>query len=888
MERTEYFNNTKPGQHQLNNTEDSKIRAILRRARSNAQFGIQTGFRVTINSANSLLIDIGPGTGYTGGFFPQENLRGDDYSGERISTVTDSTTGQTGYRTTATGLGLADYTLNTKNYVSLVYGESSSEALQERYFPFTAHNTIIAETFTSEVLTETQWNALDDDDKENRILVAIITAQGAGVALSLANVQQFIQPKTHPTVGNQPTNVTGVSIVGMAPGTLIGSGTLRFEASTKKLYWTSPGDAEGTGVTITDSSEQTLYSDDTSYYITVTIIYAGLPAADASDTITVESLYGRNIPMSCSIDQAHRDMIGTGIITENNPHGLSADDLTGGAYDHADLFHTNGISLDAESDQLACSSNAATDSVEIVNNGGYRNSFLVDGIPYQLITGYAAGAPGIVPFDTTPTTPSGSYLVYIDSAGEPQKVRLASYAPADAADLDVLFTADLYIVDMHNEAAGTGTIFWDSATRKLTYQSPGDAGAGVNGATVISNTHGYGYYKLYGQNTNNWVLLYTTTGNLGVTANSSFTVNLNETDQPEESILKLCTVVWNDIGELLGTPIDTRRFNTADNRSALEEEHDQYGNHNKVLQQRLRVHANSLGIFGHVSANTAFYGVANSIGAYMHVTEVGYSAYAELDYGAKFMADRSYAVYAHASAFGVYARATGNYAIYGTADGNVGIVGVADNTAGSFSASTDRGILVTADNTAGELFASGASALYAHASSTVVYAYASDAIGAIISAANNTGVYAHAASYGIVARANGNFAGSFTAADSYGILVDVGGRYGISARAALQYGGYFSASSYGACGIANAEYGVYGQASNYGGYFTATGANSDIAMFATVGGAAGTAAYMEGTVAFHASGGLIVENTPANGHNVSEEEIPIYYNGNLRYLRLWT
>jgi hypothetical protein len=49
MERTEYFNWTRPSQTQLNNTEDTKINAILRRSRSFMQFGIRTGFRITVN-----------------------------------------------------------------------------------------------------------------------------------------------------------------------------------------------------------------------------------------------------------------------------------------------------------------------------------------------------------------------------------------------------------------------------------------------------------------------------------------------------------------------------------------------------------------------------------------------------------------------------------------------------------------------------------------------------------------------------------------------------------------------------------------------------------------------------------------------------------------------
>lgn len=325
MQRTEYWNQTRPAQTQLNYTEDSKTNGILRRMRSLAQMGIHTGFRVTVNGGDATLINIGPGEGYTGGYYPSENIHAVG-SGERVSTLTDEVTGQAGYIPTVEGQGLAVYTAGALNYITLLYRETTDTPLAERLYPFTSRNTLVRETFSVVVYTAAEWAAFTAAQLSERILVAIVTAQGAGNALGVANIQQLVQPKYHPTAV-QPSTITGVSITGISQETLVGSAILRFEASTKKLYWTSPGDAEGTGVAIPDSGVYVVYSSDSTYWVELTVIFASLPAADTTETITVSSLYGRTIPLASAIDQAHRDMIGSGQPTANNPHGTTFDDF---------------------------------------------------------------------------------------------------------------------------------------------------------------------------------------------------------------------------------------------------------------------------------------------------------------------------------------------------------------------------------------------------------------------------------------------------------------------------------------------------------------------------------------------------------------------------------
>lgn len=899
MERSKYFNYTRPSQTQLDYTENSKARGILRRARSNLQFGTRTGFRITINATTNTQIDIGAGDGFTGGFYRSENLRGSPNSGERISTLTDAATGDPGYTRTAEGVGLIDYSANTKNYVCLKYTEAESIPLAERYYPFTNHNTIVAETYTVEVYTETQWNALTTTVLEQRILVGIVTAQGAGVALTLSNVQQMVQPKDHPIAGTQPSNITGVAITGVSNETIIGNGTLRFETATKKLYWTAPGDAEGAGVVVGASGNYTLYSDDTSYWLLIEVIFISLPAANATDTIGIESLYGRDIPMACAVDQAHRDMLGTGIKTVTNPHATSIDDITGGTYEHADLYHVNGISKDADPDQLQCSIVAANNSISIENKGSFRNSFLIKGITYDLLAGYAAGTVGSLTFSPlVPVLDSGIYLIYVANNAVPQYVKIAEYAPGAVGDITVLWDSNITIVDMHNISSGNGEIFWDNTEDTLSYESPADKAIGAGAGTLvkaldnpnlgISSPAVEGYYKLYSNNGIDWVIVYCD-GNLGASNNSVFNIDKNETEHSDDEILKLAVVTWNQLGEMHANLRDIRRFNTADNRDALEEDHNEQGQHTKVLQNAFRVGVGSqvaieglapnTAIQGVAITDTAIYGIAANDSAIVGLAiagDVGVYGFAQntggyfdviVDTGVYGEAGGHYGVYGSAGGnngvygtavglYGVYGKAGGNYGVfgwavndtgvYGTADGNFGVYGTAVGNDGVYGrAGVDRGVYGSADRHYG---------VHGSAVSNYgVYGKADEDFGVYGWAVGATGVYGTGgANYGVYGEAGADYGVYGEAAVNTGVFGSAGADYGVYGKAVVATGVYGTAPNYGVYGLANVDYGVCGIANNdtavygwalgdYGGYFKGGAVGGGTAL-----GAEGTINYIIG------------------------------------------
>jgi hypothetical protein len=581
MKRTAYFNDTKPSQDQLNYTETSKTNAILERARSFSQFGVLTGFRVTVNGLNTTRIDIGVGEGYTGGYYLTSNLVGSG-TGERIATNDGS------YTATATSLALADYTNGAVNYVTLVFSETSSELLTERSYPFTSHATKYEETFSTSVLTAAGWAALTIPQKQNMILVAKVTARGIGAALSSTDIEQITQPKTHP-IATQPSLVSGTTIQGVSETTPTGSAYLYFVAASKTMRFKAPTDTTGVSVPIIGSGEYTIYSSNTSYYIVVNVVYALLPVIDSTDTIDITSLYGRTLPLASAADSAHRDLTGSGLVTAKNAHGIALIDIQGGALSHAELFHLNGIAHEADATQLSGTILPATDSIEITNLGGTSNTFLIGGTEYETILGYTAGTSGQITLAGEVT--SGDYLIYLDSAARLQRVLLADYA----GGFDYVFWTDkIALYDMFNTSVGTGIISWNATTKVLKYQSPADNGGAGYGPDVYINARWgsvvSGYYTLFSGGLIDWVIVYVS-DDLGVTASSSFTTGKTESAQPDDAILKLGVVTWRaDTGNLvIGSYRDIRSFFTADNTMEFLSEHDENGLHTKELCNQLRI-----------------------------------------------------------------------------------------------------------------------------------------------------------------------------------------------------------------------------------------------------------------------------------------------------------
>jgi hypothetical protein len=89
---------------------------------------------------------------------------------------------------------------------------------------------------------------------------------------------------------SSPVNVVGVTLVAAFNNTE-GSGTLRWENSSGKLYWRPPGDASEYGEVISGTARYRLGSAATGFII-VDTVFGSLPSVDKQDTVSVTNTFG--------------------------------------------------------------------------------------------------------------------------------------------------------------------------------------------------------------------------------------------------------------------------------------------------------------------------------------------------------------------------------------------------------------------------------------------------------------------------------------------------------------------------------------------------------------------------------------------------------------------
>lgn len=111
---------------------------------------------------------------------------------------------------------------------------------------------------------------------------------GAGNTSPNASLGGIISSST--TVLSQEgtmSTMTGVTILD-AVDNAEGSGTLAFIKATNEFKWTPPGGSVGAGVTVSGNAEIVVQGGGTGAgYIRLSIVFASLPGADASRTVTI-------------------------------------------------------------------------------------------------------------------------------------------------------------------------------------------------------------------------------------------------------------------------------------------------------------------------------------------------------------------------------------------------------------------------------------------------------------------------------------------------------------------------------------------------------------------------------------------------------------------------
>ena len=415
-------------------TQDT-IDAIASRFTSNALMGIVDGLVVTpAGSAGKLAIS--NGSGYTP-------------NGEYILIPIAKN-----------NISLADYTNGTLNYVIAVYAEVYGDP-QAHEDLGTTLPTSATDSFRLVVLSATAWNALpvtdpnlNNNSRDRSLLLAIVTANGSSLnPIAQGDIQG---PTVYSPVYyiSQPTNISGVYINGISANTLPGIGTLTFTIVSTQyfLQWTAPNDVIGAvSAAITADGTITLYSGSASpqYSITVTITFVDLPNAPSiiNDSITISSIYDQPVPRLSAIDNAHRHLLGTGIPSVHNPHGLTIADIGGDTealiQRHQIEMHANGI-LDPYGIGATNPSLSATIvSASGVNDQVLIQSMIAGGVVY--INGLrvlAIDGSAYVPFGDVNANYIELYGVYMGPNGALSKKLRAQLNPPSSGSGELPPNAD--------------------------------------------------------------------------------------------------------------------------------------------------------------------------------------------------------------------------------------------------------------------------------------------------------------------------------------------------------------------------------------------------------------------------------------------------------------
>jgi hypothetical protein len=315
----------------LTRTELTKAQEILRNRTSWTTGGVFSGGVVTANSGNTDRVDITACTGFTP-------------SGEFVESPA------------VVNQPLQDYTAGVLNYVLAVYTESSTGNKAHETDGY-SYPTKSEASYRIRIYSETNYNALPTTDEnlsndsiDRSLVLAIVQAEGTGAALT--NIQL-------PTAFNNVyytdpillTSISGVTILSVSQGTPEGDGSLEFDdtlAPTYRFRWAANGASNGGYTTLTTDGDFTVTdASGNSVNIRVAVSQFPLVGGTLSETVTVYNLYEQDIPRISAEDHLHRNYTGTGIVTTDNPHGLSYDDLfdgqSGSLQEHQDIQHCNGL-----------------------------------------------------------------------------------------------------------------------------------------------------------------------------------------------------------------------------------------------------------------------------------------------------------------------------------------------------------------------------------------------------------------------------------------------------------------------------------------------------------------------------------------------------------------
>ena len=366
----------------------------------------------------------------------------------------------------------------------------------------------------------TSDTTLSNNALDRALVVAICTVNSTNTGMLIENPTAY-QSTLSVT---QPTNTSGVVIIDIASGTTPSADVLPIPANGILAWngtaftWTPPGGAVGVLVIPTISGVVVVYDATTNFTITLNVTFSALPSYATSDQITVTNIYTALAPRFTAKDSQHRGMLGTGIPSATNPHGMTMEDLAPGASGtlvaHQDNMHTGGL-LRASSINLlkAAITNAGTDFVAFTGFGGPDLAF----INGRQIT---SAAPLTVTFTSGIPADPCTYDIWLGQDGNIFKQLRTQFLTSTALNTIV------QILDT-NFAPNTYTLAWDGTNYSF------DSGPGV---VKPLNDH---FIRLYGKDHVSYVDLFVSASPPGPAVSVLVTVSA----QPDVTLaIPLCSV----------------------------------------------------------------------------------------------------------------------------------------------------------------------------------------------------------------------------------------------------------------------------------------------------------------------------------------------------------
>jgi len=453
MDRSLYPEGVEVHQSDLKHTEDTRSFHILQRHIDNTFPGVVAGLSVTPNTGNPALLDVEAGYGYTS----------DGELAELESGIT--------------AVSLANSSVGVENLVVLVYTESYDRPQPHETsgdsFPTEANRSVRLRVFTRaqyDALPESDDN-FDNDARNRTLIAASVIAQGSGVSIPSSAIQLPPIFGSAINIANLTNNVTGVTISSAEAGTANGNGTLVFNFNDGTLTWTAPDDTTGNPVNVLDGGFFELESFPSNKTLTVFVSSAILPVSNQTDTIQVQNLYYEDAPRHSSNDIHHRSLVGSGVPTPNNPHGLTLSDLgiSGTPIEeHQTLMHSNGIRRDSDITTLQA----------VVNTGASPDELSITVGPnfYVYLRGTLFISSNQTAVPMTDVVDNTQILFEIFAKNGPNSQ--TDIEKRERVRFDTLSTLTTYVQlrDLsEGTVAGAGQIAFTTASNLLTYTAPGDS-----------------------------------------------------------------------------------------------------------------------------------------------------------------------------------------------------------------------------------------------------------------------------------------------------------------------------------------------------------------------------------------------------------------------------